>query len=229
MSTILNAESPINVYVLVENRLVRETLVRLARKQVSMEVIGASGDGRTALEQLGARPCDVLILDSLQMLRNILPDSGTWNRDAGGKILLLGMEQDPEHFLQAVGLGVRGYLLKDVSTAEVLEAVRATAQGEAVCPRKLCKTLFDFVATEIASRFASPEQTGNRQTSLTLRQRQLMTLVARGMTNKEIASNLNLSEFTVKNHIHRVMVHLHADSRHRAVETIHADGAFPGT
>ena len=218
MSTILKAERPINVYVLAENRLVRETLVRLARKQVSMEVTGASGDGCAAVEQLAARPCDVLLLDSLQILRSFLTYSGAPNRDASVKILLLGMEQDPEHFLQAVGLGVRGYLLKDVSTSEVMEAIRATAQGEAVCPPKLCKTLFDFVATGMASQSG----TGYRQSSLTLRQRQLMTLVARGMTNKEIASNLNLSEFTVKNHIHRVMAHLHADSRHRAVEAIRA-------
>ena len=226
MSAILSAERPISVYVLVESRLLREALVRLARKQASMGFIGASGDGRVALEQLAGTPCDVLLLDSLQMLRNFLTHSGASNRDASGKILLLGMEEDPEHFLQAVGLGVRGYLLKDVSTAEVMEAVRATAQGEAVCPPKLCKTLFDFVATEMVSRSGSLQQTGYRQVSLTLRQRQLMTLVAGGMTNKEIASNLNLSEFTVKNHIHRIMAHLHADSRRKAVEAIRAGGFF---
>lgn len=226
MSTILSVRRPISLYVLVENRLVRETLVRLARKQVSMEVIGAGGDGHVAVGQLAARPCDVLLLDSLQILRIFLTYSGTSNRDASTKILLLGMEEDPEHFLQAVGLGVSGYLLKDVSTSEVTEAIRAIAQGEAVCPPKLCKTLFDFVATGMASQSGSSEQSGYRQSSLTHRQRQLMTLVARGMTNKEIASNLNLSEFTVKNHIHRVMAHLHADSRHRAVEAIRADGFF---
>jgi DNA-binding NarL/FixJ family response regulator len=225
VNTIPSAERPISAYVLVENRLVREALVRLLRKRAFMTVTGASGDGQVALEQLTAAPCDVLLIDSLEILRTFQTYSGTSNRDGTIRVLLLGMEQDPEHFLHAVGLGVCGYLLKDVSTSELIEAVRATARGEAVCPPELCKTLFDLVATGMVSRSESSEQTGYRQSSLTFRQRQLMTLVAEGLTNKEIASSLNLSEFTVKNHIHRVMAHLHADSRHKAVEAIRA-GAY---
>jgi len=227
VNTIPSAENPLSVYVLVENRLVRETLVRLVRKRAPMRVIGASWDSQEAFETLNATTCDVLLLDSLEMLRAFRAHSSTPNRDATCRTLLLGMEQNPEHFLQAVGLGICGYLLKDVSTAEVIAAIRATAQGEAVCPSKLCKTLFDFVATRMVSQTGSSEQTGCCQASLTLRQRQLMTLVAKGMTNKEIASNLNLSEFTVKNHIHRVLAHLHADSRHRAVDVMSRGGFFP--
>jgi DNA-binding NarL/FixJ family response regulator len=227
VNTALSAERPISVYVLVENRLVRESLERLIRKRTSMRVVGSGWGGQAAFKELTTTPSDVLLIDSLEMLRTFLTYVGTLNRDATGRILLLGMEQNPEHFLQAVGLGIYGYLLKDVSIAEVIEAIRITARGEGVCPPKLCKTLFDFVATRIVSRAGISEQSGSCQSSLTLRQRQLMTLVAKGMTNKEIALNLNLSEFTVKNHIHRVMAHLHADSRHKAVEAICAGGFFP--
>jgi DNA-binding NarL/FixJ family response regulator len=226
VNTALSAEQPIGVYVLAENRLVRESLVRLVRKRTLMRVVGSGWDGQAAFEELAVTPCDVLLIDSLEMLRMFLSYVGTLNHDASGRILLLGMEQNPECFLQAVGLGVCGYLLKDVSITEVIEAIRTTARGEAVCPPKLCKLLFDFAATGMAAQSGISEQTGNCRSSLTLRQRQLMTLVAKGMTNKEIASNLNLSEFTVKNHIHRVMAHLHAESRQQAVEAIRAGGVF---
>ena len=222
MNTALGAARPISVYVLAENRLVRESLVRQVRKRTAIRVVGSGWESRATFEELATTPCDVLLIDSLEMLRTFRTCFGTLNKDATGRILLLGMEHNPEHFLQAVGLGVCGYLLKDVSIAEVIEAVRATARGEGVCPPMLCRTLFDFVGQGMVSRSGISEQTGSYRSSLTLRQRQLMTLVAKGMTNKEIASNLNLSEFTVKNHIHRVMEHLHAGSRHEAVEAIRA-------
>jgi DNA-binding NarL/FixJ family response regulator len=72
------------------------------------------------------------------------------------------------------------------------------------------------------------EPRGRPANDLTCRQRQLMALVAKGMTNKEIASSLQLSEFTVKNHIRRVMSHLQADSRHAAVDVIRTGGLFLG-
>ena len=99
--------------------------------------------------------------------------------------------------------------------------MRAVFRGEAVCPPQLCSTLFRFVA-QVAREISL--QNSASKPDLTLRQQQLVTLVAKGLTNKEIASQLNLSEFTVRNHIHRILKQVDAVSRSEAVETIRAYG-----
>jgi DNA-binding NarL/FixJ family response regulator len=131
------------------------------------------------------------------------------------------MEPDAEQFLDAVRSGVAGYLLPDASASDVVAAVRAVSRGEAVCPPQLCSALFRFVA-QTAKEL--PLQNPTAKPDLTLRQQQLVTLVAKGLTNKEIASHLNLSEFTVRNHIHRILKQVDAGSRSEAVETIRAYG-----
>jgi DNA-binding NarL/FixJ family response regulator len=118
---------------------------------------------------------------------------------------LFGMDEAPDSFLSAVHLGVRGYVLKDASSVEIIAAVRAVAEGKAVCPPKLCLTLFQSVMQECRHKLGMTGQHAFTKFGLTYRQRQLVTLDARGLTTKEIAANLHLSQFTVKNHIHRIM------------------------
>jgi DNA-binding NarL/FixJ family response regulator len=131
------------------------------------------------------------------------------------------MEPNAEQFLNAVRAGAAGYLLPDASASDVVAAVLAVSRGEAVCPPQLCSTLFRFVA-QTAKEL--PLQNSTAKPDLTLRQQQLVTLVAKGLTNKEIASHLNLSEFTVRNHIHRILKQVDAGSRSEAVETIRSYG-----
>jgi two-component system NarL family response regulator len=131
------------------------------------------------------------------------------------------MESDEEQFLSAVRSGVTGYLLQDASASDVLAAVRAVFRGEAVCPPQLCFALFRFVAQMVTEL---PVQNSTPKPDLTLRQQQLVSLVAKGLTNKEIASHLNLSEFTVRNHIHRILKQVDVGSRGEAVEAIRAHG-----
>ena len=134
------------------------------------------------------------------------------------KTILVGMDADEKQFLAAVRAGIMGYLLKDASTSDVIAALRTVSRGEVVCPAGLCSALFRFVAQtpEPSQRNAKPD--------LTLRQQQLVSLVAKGLTNKEIASQLNLSEFTVRNHIHRILKQVDAESRSQAVEAIRSHG-----
>jgi DNA-binding NarL/FixJ family response regulator len=131
------------------------------------------------------------------------------------------MEPAEDQFLDAVRSGVAGYLLPDASASDVVAAVRAVSRGEAVCPPQLCSALFRFVARTAKELTL---QNATAKPDLTLRQQQLVTLVAKGLTNKEIASHLNLSEFTVRNHIHRILKQVDAGSRSEAVETIRAYG-----
>jgi two-component system nitrate/nitrite response regulator NarL len=213
--------SSIRTFLLIENRLLREALVRLFCKRADLLVVGQGGyaDG-TALHGLDSK-CDVLIIDSLQIprLSAMLPLESADR--ASYRTVVIAREPDEIHFLAAVRLGVMGYLLQDASASDVVAAVRAVFRGEAVCPPQLCSTLFRFVAQPAREM---PVQNVPSKPDLTLRQQQLVALVAKGLTNKEIASHLNLSQFTVRNHIHRILKQVDAGSRSEAVETIRAYG-----
>ena len=222
MNTHRTDATPLGVYLLVENRLVRESFMRLFRKRAGLAVVGQGQSCAAAIEELADKRCDVLLLSSVEMLGMIAESEDEAGPAPRPTPLLFGMEESPESFLRAVELGACGYLLNDASSSEVVAAIRAVASGEAVCPPKLCKRLFEHL-----SRKASPpgeKVRGPAQAGLTCRQRQLMQLVAKGMTNKEIATNLKVSQFTVKNHLSRIMAQLRAESRHQAVDVIRAGG-----
>lgn len=131
------------------------------------------------------------------------------------RVILIDMQDDDKQFLEAVKTGVIGYLLKDASTSDVIVAVSAAYKGEAICPPKLCTALFQWVA-ESAGCEGTPKSP--QCPDLTSRQRQLIDLVGQGLTNKEIANHLNLSEFTVRNHIHRILKLAHVETRREAAE-----------
>jgi two-component system nitrate/nitrite response regulator NarL len=211
--------SPIRAFLLIENRLLREALVRLFRKRSDLIVVGQTSPAdETSLDSLETE-CNVLVSDSLLPGRLPACLAASGGTPAGLKIILIGMQPDEEQFMAAIRSGVTGYLLQDASASDVVAAVRAVFRGEAVCPPQLCSALFRFVATT-----EMPLQNSTAKPDLTLRQQQLVTLVAKGLTNKEIASQLNLSEFTVRNHIHRILKQVDAGSRSEAVETIRAYG-----
>ena len=212
--------SPTNVFVVAENRLLRESLARLLRKRSDLTVVGEGSYSNVTSETVGGSRTHVLLLDSLTSryesdlicdLRESAPQV---------RLVLFGMDEDADIFIQAVRLGVSGYLLKDASASELIDALRSVAQGEAVCPPRFCKVLFQTLASETSQQAAIAEQRADVRFELTQRQRQLMSLVAMGMSNKEIAANLNLSEFTVKNHIYRVMKQVDAQNRHEACHLI---------
>jgi len=212
---------PTRVFLLVENRLVREALVRLFRKRSDLCVVG-QGCSTEAMDVLDSQ-CDIVVLDSLHMVSPLGARlfGGQQATSAVG-VVLIGMEEDEEQFLTAVRSGVSSYLLNDASASDVVAAVRAAARGEAVCPPRLCLALFRSVA-RIARETPAQTKPGSAH-ALTIRQQQLISLVAKGLTNKEIASQLNLSEYTIKNHIHRIMKQVEAESRHEAVEAARASG-----
>ena len=211
----------IRVFLMMKNRLLREALIRLLRKRSDLVVVGYDEPADATSYQVLESPFDVLLIDSFQ---TTWPAAKT-ARETGGQVafkaILIGMEPDEELFMAAVRSGVMGYLLKDACASDLVAAVRAVYRGEAVCPPQLCSTLFRFVAHMVDEM---PIERSAARPDLTLRQQQLIALVAKGLTNKEIASHLNLSEFTVRNHIHRILKQVDAGSRSEAVEAIRAHG-----
>ncbi len=214
-------ELPIRVFLTVENRLLRDALGRLFRKRPDLLIVGCGEAGGSSRQMvLGAR-CDVLVLDffDTEWLPSKLSAEGS--ESAAPREVLIGMSDESEQFLTAIRGGVTGYLLKEASAAEVVCAVRGAYRGEAACPPKLCAALFDYVSQKsVRAQGAS----GTNRPSLTLRQQRLIALVAKGLTNKEIASQLNISEFTVKNHIHRILRNVDAETRSQAVEAARSHG-----
>jgi len=214
----------INVYLLAENRLLRDTLAKRLRKRSEINVVGVSRRSEDIADAIFASHCDVVLADcfdntaSLIFLQNLLDHS------SGLKLLLFGMTEDANRFLRAVYLGISGYLLEEASAAEIVAAVRAAAQGEATCPPSLWMTLIQHLRKSRPAGAASFDWTPNNHKPLTARQLQLIKLVANGLTNKEIAVNLNLSEFTVKNHVRRIMRQVEAEDRQEAVALVRASG-----
>jgi DNA-binding NarL/FixJ family response regulator len=223
-----NGSSPsgINVFLIVENRLLRETLARLLQKRAGIGVVGVSRSARSAWEEIAASRCEIVLTDCLTSGRDSLV-SEIFDHLPQIKVVLFGMDEDPDVFLKFAFLGVSGFVLKDASAVEIISAVRGVAQGEAACPPKLCMTLIQHLSREYGQRAKVSGEQVNAKRLLTYRQLELMDLVARGMSNKEIAANLNLSEFTVKNHMRRILKQVDADDRHQAVDLIRASGFLP--
>jgi DNA-binding NarL/FixJ family response regulator len=193
----------VKVFIVSENRLLRDTLARIFEQEQDLVVVGASRLCREASEELSSTRPDVLLwnppalavpdLNDLPRIRRRVPQM---------KVVAFGMEESEDAFLTAVRAGVVGYVLKDAYSADVVEAVRLTAQGEAVCPPRLCLCLFAHFANQPTG---VPKLRLRTRLPLTRREQELVPMIARGLTNKEIAMELNLSAQTVKNHVHRIL------------------------
>ena len=201
----------IEVLVLCNNRLLRESVARILAKKNDFNVIAAlpvSADSRDYIE--GANP-SVVVVDSLQFILDCearLPKADAEHR--AFKCVLIAMQGDHANFLTAVRRGVLGYVLEDASAEDIAAAIRSVEQGLAVCPPAMARLLFDFVASQ---RAGLPNNRVRARLGLTRREQQLVPLIGRGLTNKEIASHLRLSEQTVKNHVHRILRKTGADDR----------------
>jgi DNA-binding NarL/FixJ family response regulator len=215
----------VQVFILAENRLLREALTRILSKKSDIRVVGASAFSPDVVAQISSAGPDVLLSDSAAVaLSDLRLISEVRAAIPGVKVVMIGMEADPETFLCAVRDGIVGFVLKDASAMEVAAAVRSVANHEAVCPPSLCMALFERVASQ--NQNARPASFVIRHNlGLTRREQQLVQMISHGLTNKEIASQLNLSEQTVKNHIHRMLRKLGAADRLGAVELCRMPGA----
>jgi DNA-binding NarL/FixJ family response regulator len=208
-----------SILLCVGNRLLREALCRILRRRAEFGGLRHLAPGPEALQQIAACKPEVLLLEArgkndselefVRQAQSLTPKS---------RIILIGLEENEEFFVQAIRCGVVGFILEDASAAEVITALRAVMAGEAACPPKLCLTLFKLIAQ---TRTEQPEFRMFVELGLSRREQQLLPLVAQGLTNKEIAARLNLSEQTVKNHLYRIMGRLRAPDRLHLAEFWH--------
>ncbi len=210
------------VYIAAENRLLREALSRMLMRGGDIAVVGLKCAGSFRVEGLIEEKPDILLLTSRGSLAEDVHVIRQVRLTAPAvRILLVGMSEDESAFLQCVRAGIKGYLPRDASSEDVLEAMRAVHAGEAVCSGPLCALLFRFFEREASSLHSPVTQP---RLGLTRREQQIVPLIAQGLTNKEIANQFCLSEQTVKNHLYRMKHKVGAGDRFGIVHLCRSEG-----
>ncbi|MDA8048283.1 MAG: response regulator transcription factor [Actinomycetota bacterium] len=180
-----------------------------------IEVVAEAEDGQAAVAKAEEMAPDVVLMDvrmprvngieAARRIREMLPST---------KILMLTVSDEEEDLFEAIKAGANGYLLKEISVEEVGSAIHSVMQGESrISPSMAAKLLNEFssLAKVAAERKELPAPV------LTARELEVLKLVARGMSNKDVADELFISENTVKNHVRNILEKLHLHSRMEAV------------
>jgi len=217
----MKEEVPAAVFLLAQNRLLREALARVLNNKANIDVVGSCAMSSACMDSILAAGPNILVIDSssssaehwefVSEIRQAVPDV---------KLVMIGMDTDEQHFLRAIREGAMGYVARDASALEVVAAVRVVAAGGATCSPELCAFLFRFAARQ----HQMPSFHARSKLGLTNREQQLVGLISRGLTNKEIATELRLAEQTVRNHVHRVLKKLGATHRLAAVDICRSEG-----
>jgi two-component system nitrate/nitrite response regulator NarL len=196
--------------------LFRRALATLISAQLDMTVVGEGENGRDALEKVRALQPDIVVMD-VNMPGASGVDGVTAIRAAGftTPIVMLTVSEDDDDLFESIKAGANGYLLKNVRPEELFEDLRGVMRGEAPIAPAVASKLLDALRTGgIPARgqgAAAPQDT-----VLTRRENEILQLVAAGMSNKEIANELTITEGTVKNHVHNALEKLHLTNRVQA-------------
>jgi DNA-binding NarL/FixJ family response regulator len=195
-----------------DQRLVRAGFRVLLENEADFEVCAEAADGREAVEAVRSTRPDVVVLDvrmpgtdGLTALRLLAEDPDL----AGTRVLVLTTFDLDEYVFEALRVGASGFLLKDAEPAELLRAIRLVAAGEGLLAPSVTRRL---IAAFADGRRGGPADE-SRLAALTTRERQVLALVGRGLTNGEIAERLVVSPATVRTHVGRVLTKLDARDR----------------
>ena len=211
----------VRVLVADDQALIREGLLVLLRAQEGIEVVGEAVDGRDAVDKAAALRPDVVLMDvrmpvlnGLEATRRILGDQGNADDSGSGatKVLVVTTFDLDEYVYEALRAGASGFLLKDSSAQMLAEAVRVVAAGDAMLSPPVTRRLLGTFA-----RLGGPRgPTRDQVDRLTERETEVLTLVARGCSNAEIADELVLAEQTIKTHVSRILTKLDLRDRTQA-------------
>ena len=189
--------------------LMREGIRQLLEFDGTISVIEEANNGEECLEKLLVSKPDVLLLDINMPKKNgieVLEEIKRKNINV--KVLILTVHNEIEYLLRAVDIGVDGYILKDSESSELKKAIRTVANGESY----IQPTLIPALNNKLVSR----DNDKDKIDSLTKRELEVLIQVANGMFNKEIATSLNISERTVKNHISNIFKKIDVSDRTQA-------------
>ncbi|QMU73003.1 response regulator transcription factor [Streptacidiphilus sp. P02-A3a] len=218
---------PIRVMLVDDQELLRTGFRMVLQSQRDIEVVAEAGDGARALEVLAETPVDVVLmdvrmprLDGVEATRRIC--AGAPRPDGGPRVLILTTFDLDEYAFAALKAGASGFLLKDVPPAELVAAIHAVHEGEAVVAPTTTRRMIDRFASVLPS--SQPPQDTPEMARLTEREREVLLLIATGLSNGEIAAQLSLSEATVKTHVGRILTKLELRDRVQAVVLAYETG-----
>lgn len=195
---------------LVDNHvLFREGLARILTSQPHMQVVGEAGDGLEALEKTKALQPDLVItdirlprcdgLETTRLIKSLLPAT---------KVVILTVSEEDGDLFEAIKVGADGYLLKSLSAEEFITLLEGVARGEVAITRSL--------ASRVLREFATIARGAPKQPALSRREREILRMVAEGASNKMIASDLYVTENTVKYHLSNILKKLNLRNRAQA-------------
>jgi len=209
------AGEAIRVLICEDHPVFRRGLVMLLESEEGIEVVAEAEDGADAIAKAEEFAPDVVLMDvrmprvsgieATRSIADIIPTA---------KILMLTNSDEEEDLYDAIKAGAAGYLLKEIEIEEVATAIRAVVSGQSlISPSMASKLLTEF--TNLAKK--ADEKQALPTPRLTSRELEVLKLVAQGMSNREIAGELYISENTVKNHVRNILEKLHLHSRMEAV------------
>ncbi|MEM6430889.1 MAG: response regulator transcription factor [Deinococcota bacterium] len=213
--------TPITVMIVDDHELVREGIRSFLDSQADIEVLAEASDGRNAIRLAAEHVPDVVLMDLMmpqmggveatRQLKQVSPTS---------QVVILTSYHDDEHIFPALRAGARSYVLKTLRPAELADAVRRAAKGEAV--------LHPQVAARVIRDMQDPHTRDQLDplTELTERELQVLKLIAEGQNNQSIADDLGISERTVKGHVSNILAKLHLNDRTQAAVLAWREGVM---
>lgn len=206
----------ISVLIADDQALVRTGLRLILDAEADLQVVGEAGDGRDAIRQSRITRPDVVLMD----VRMPVLDGIAATRDLtaaelpGPKVLILTTFDLDEHVYAALAAGASGFLLKDVKAGALADAIRTVHQGDALLAPAVTRRL---IGAFVAARPGGLVAQGRLPSAVTPREREVLTMIARGLSNAQIAAALFVGETTVKSHVGRIFAKLGARDRAQAV------------
>jgi DNA-binding NarL/FixJ family response regulator len=205
----------IRVLLVDDQELVRTGFRMVLDAQTGIEVAGEAADGRAALEVLRSTSADVVLMDvRMPRMDGIEATRHICARPGGPKVIILTTFDLDEYAFAALKAGAAGFLLKDAGPEQLIEAIRAVSSGDAVVAPSTTRRLIDRFVPHIPDDNPAAD---NALATLTARESEVLKLVARAMSNGEIAGMLYVSEATVKTHVGRILNKLDLRDRVQAV------------
>jgi DNA-binding NarL/FixJ family response regulator len=208
-------DQALRVLIVDDHALFRRGLQMVLRQESDIDVVGEAADGQEAVNKAQETMPDVILMDvrmpkrsgidATRQIKDLIPHA---------KILMLTISDEEADLYDAIKAGASGYLLKEISIDEVADAIRSVWAGQSrISPSMAAKLLTEFAA--MSKRVDERQQLPAPR--LTEREMEVLTLVAQGLNNRDIAKQLFISENTVKNHIRNILEKLHLHSRMEAV------------
>ncbi|MCA0988644.1 response regulator [Guptibacillus algicola] len=202
----------INVLLVDDHAVLRDGMKNILEMEDDIKVVGEAVNGNEVMTELQKCNPDVVLMDINIPDKNGIELTAILKKDYPDvKVLVLTMHSHDEYFMAAIREGADGYLLKDLPSEQVVEAIRTVAMGESIIDPSLTKKLLGYY---------NQKQESKSQSELTEREKEVLICLVSGMSNKEIGEKLYISDKTVKIHVSKIYKKLNVKSRSQAI--IHA-------